>query len=54
MAIAKLGEIGNGPKDGYTYITIDGVRYKIDGTKWAYKTLVKKVKNGEAVMVVEE
>ena len=50
---AKLGEIGDGPKDGYTFITVDGIRWQVDGTKWAYKTLVKKVRKGEAVEVEE-
>ena len=38
------------PKDrgGTTFVTVQGVRYQIDGTGHPWSVLMKKVKDGEA------
>ena len=49
--------MSNGPwpassdKGGVTFVTVDGVRYRVEGTGHSYSQLTRSIKNGLAAIV---
>ena len=38
-------------KKGHSFVTIEGVRYRMEGTGHSYETMKRKIKNGEATEI---